>query len=163
MCVATGSRSAFLLPHALQTSLGSPRAVQGKISFLSFVPKPRRPLFSETSLNILVPYYLRKSPWSLNCILTSQRWNRINFVNTEEKLWVIQRSWPYAGADWSISREVHVPGGKHKSVKKQLWNKIMFYLETGQKVWLNIWSIGMGLLFSLNQWSLCVPALEIVI
>lgn len=112
-------------------------------------PSPDSLFLLRPPWTLLVPYELRKSLWSPNQILPSQRWrgNRMNFVNTEEKPWVIKHTWPYAGADCSIHREAEVPGGKHKIVKKGLWNKFMFYLETGQKVWLNFWSTGMVCFF----------------
>lgn len=142
MC-CQGFQIASLLPHILQMSLGHLRAAQGKISFLC--PSARWFVFPEISLNITDPLWPQKNLWSLNHILLSQRWrwNRVRFFGTEGRLWVVKHTWPYLVVDCSVHREAQVPGGKHKSVKKELWNKIMFCLETEQKLWLILWNTGM--------------------
>lgn len=143
MCFARGSSCHPCCPifckHHWGTS-GLPRARSH-----SFVPTASWPSFPEISLNITDPLWSQKNLWSLNQISSSRRWswNRVSFVNTEDRLWVVKHIWPYMGADCSIHREAQVPGGKRKSVKKGLWNKIIFYLETEQKVWLNLWNTGM--------------------
>lgn len=140
MCVARGSGYNPYCPIFCKQHWGTSGLPRARSR--SFDPKARWSLFPEISLNITDPLWSQKNLWSLNQILSSQRWrwNRVSFVNTEDRLWVVKHNWPYMGANCSIHREAQIPGGKHKSVKKGLWNKIMFCLEKEQTVWLNLWN-----------------------
>lgn len=162
LCVLPGGLDTILTAPYSANITGAPQGCPGQD--LSFDPKARWSLFPEISLNITDPLWSQKNLWFLNQILSSQRWrwNRLSFVNTEDRLWVVKHNWPYMGANCSIHREAQVPGGKHKSVKKGLWNKIMFCLEKEQNVWLNLWNTGMVCCFLWTS-SLCVPVVKKII
>lgn len=86
---------------------GAPGLPRARSHPWALSPSPDKPFSLRPPRTLLVPYNLKKSPWFLNQISPSKRWrwNRLNFVNTEEKPWVVNHTWPHVGADQSIHRE----------------------------------------------------------